>query len=156
MGQDRGVLAGPAEAQEIGIALVGSVADHPVRLSVEPATVVLDVRRSQPEADLDLTPVVRVAGERDLPVERLRLIGSPVHGLFVDAPQELLLATFDPPLDETTSRLLGQGELRVPAAEEPSSRTREVRRRRITPHDEIQTPPSAPRVSPRLGTTSRR
>jgi len=106
-----------AEAQEIGIALVGSVADHPVRLSVEPATVVLDVRRSQPDADLDLTPVVRVAGERDLPVGRLRLVGSPVHGLFVDAPQELLLAAFDPPLDETTSRLLGQGELRVPAAE---------------------------------------
>ena len=108
-----------AEAQAAGIDLVGVRPDQPVRLLPEPAAVLLDARRAGAEADLELAPRVRLAVEGELPVGELRLVGSPAHGLFVDAPEELLLAAFDPPLDEATSRLLQQGALRIPAAEVP-------------------------------------
>lgn len=79
------------EAQGVGIALVGTQPEQPVRLSAEPAAVLLDVRRDGPDADLQLVPRVRVTGEPDLPKSRLRLLGNPAHGLFVNAPDELLL-----------------------------------------------------------------
>ena len=106
-----------AEAQQAGIALVGTHPEQSVRLSAEPAAVLLDVRRDEPDADLHLDPTVRVAGEPDLADSRLRLVGDPAHGLFVDAPDELLLAAFAQPLDDATFRLLNSGALRIPAAE---------------------------------------
>jgi superfamily II DNA or RNA helicase len=108
-----------AEAQECGIALLGLDIERPVRLSAEPASVVLDVRRAGPETDLDLALVVRVPGRPDLPADQLCPVGSPAHGLFVDAPDELLLTAFDRTLDASTARLLEQGALGVPAAEVP-------------------------------------
>jgi superfamily II DNA or RNA helicase len=112
------------EAQKAGVALVGTCPDQPVRLSAEPATVLLDVRREQPDADLQLVPTVRVAGEPDLPKSRLRLVGEPAHGLVVDAPDQLLLAAFAQPLDDATFELVRSGALRIPAAEAPRFLTR--------------------------------
>ncbi|MEX2289072.1 MAG: DEAD/DEAH box helicase [Mycobacteriales bacterium] len=122
------------EAQEAGIALVGTQPEQSVRLSAEPAVVLLDVRRDQPDADLHLVPTVRVVGEPDLPDSRLRLVGSPAHGLFVDAPEDLLLAPFSQPLDDGTSRLLHSGALRVPAPDAPRflSRYYPALRQRVT------------------------
>jgi superfamily II DNA or RNA helicase len=108
-----------AEARACDIALVGVKVDQPVRLSTEPATVVLDVRRVGADADLELTATVRLSGQDELPAGRRCLVGSPPHGLFVAAPGGLLLARFDPPLDAATSRLLDSGALRIPAAEAP-------------------------------------
>jgi superfamily II DNA or RNA helicase len=106
-------------AQRAGVALVGTHPDQSVRLSAEPASVVLDVRRDEPEGDLRLVPAVRVAGEPDLPKKQLRLVGNPAHGLFVDAPDELLLGAFAQPLDDATFALVRSGPLRIPAAEAP-------------------------------------
>ena len=105
------------EAQEQGIALVGTSVEQVVRLSDEPAALVLDLRQQGADADLDLVPTLRV-GE-GLPGGRLGLVGRPAHGLFVDSPQQLLLASFDPPLGAATSRLLDAGPLRIPAVEVP-------------------------------------
>ena len=103
-----------AEAQAAGLALVAAQVGRPVRLST--AAVVLDVRRAA-DAGLELAPSVRLAGDAAPSAGRLCLVGSPAHGLFVDAPEELLLAVFDPPLDASTYRLLDVGALRIPAAE---------------------------------------
>ncbi len=107
------------EAQRAGVVLVGTYPDQSVRLSVEPAAVLLDVRRDEPDADLQLVPTVRVAGEPELPKSRLRLVGNPAHGLFVDAPEQLLLAAFAQPLDDAIFELVRSGALRIPAAETP-------------------------------------
>jgi hypothetical protein len=107
------------EAQEAGIVLAGTYQEQPVRLSAEPATVVLDVRRDEPDAGLHLVPAVRVSGRPDPPGSSLHLVGKPAHGVFVDAPDELLLAAFPKPLDPATSRLLDAGAMQVPAPDAP-------------------------------------
>jgi hypothetical protein len=107
------------EAQEQGIALVGTPVGQVVRLSGEPAALVLDLRQQGADAELVLVPTLRVGGGPGLPAGRLCLVGRPAHGLFVDSPEQLLLASFDPPLDAATSRLLDSGPLRIPAVEAP-------------------------------------
>lgn len=107
-----------AEATGSGILLLGGTdATRPVHLVESPATVVLDVRQRGVKRDGELALWVRVPDEPDLPPEAVDLVGDPAHGLFVDAPDRLLLARFEQPLDAATHRLLEQGGLRIPARE---------------------------------------
>ena len=107
-----------AETTDSGILLFGGVdAARPVHLVEGAASVVLDVRQRGVRRDAELALRVRVPGEVDLPPEAVELVGDPAHGLFVDAPDRLLLARFEPALDAATHRLLGQGGLRIPARE---------------------------------------
>ena len=108
-----------SEAQEAGIALLSSRASQPVQLPRDPAAVVMDMRRRGPQADAELAVGVRIPGEPDVSPAGLVLVGGPAHGLFVDGPDRLLLASFERPLDTATQRLLEQGALRIPAPDVP-------------------------------------
>jgi hypothetical protein len=58
------------DAQDAGIALVGTDPQQQVRMSAEPAAVQLDVRRPDPDGDLQLVPGVRVVREPGAPDSR--------------------------------------------------------------------------------------
>ncbi len=106
------------DAQRAGIALVAGArgATRTVHLVGAPASVVLDVRRSERDG-ARLGAVVRVPGEPDLAPGRARLVGQPAHGMYLEDGDRLLLARFDPPLAPAVSALLDVDVLEVPAAE---------------------------------------
>ncbi len=90
-----------------------------VQLAQGPASIVLDLRQPA-QADVELAVVVRIPGEADLAPDRVSAVGDPAHGLFVDDPDRLLLAPFDRPLDDATSRLLtGGAAVSIPADDMP-------------------------------------
>ena len=96
-----------------------------VQLADEPASVVVDVRLTDGDADTEadrgarLGLLVRVPGEDDRPVEAVDLVGDPPHALVVDDDDRLLLARFDPPLDPAVARLVHAPPLRIPPADVP-------------------------------------
>ncbi len=108
-----------SEAQAAGVVLLDGRAHPRVRLSGRPATVVMDVRQPDPQADAELQVAAQLAGESDWVPAGHVLVGRPAHGLFVDGPDHLLLAAFERPLDAAIERLLEQGTLRIPAQEVP-------------------------------------
>ena len=96
-----------------------------VQLADAPASVVVDVRLTDGDADTEaergarLGLLVRVPGEDDRSVEAVDLVGDPPHALVVDDDDRLLLARFDPPLDPAVARLVHAPPLRIPPADVP-------------------------------------
>ncbi|HET7399145.1 MAG TPA: DEAD/DEAH box helicase [Intrasporangium sp.] len=122
------------ESEEAGIPLVsGAKGETPVLLHEEPAAVVLDVRRTGPRGDATVTPRVRMPGAEagvdrepdgsdgaDQEPRLGGLVGTPPHGAFVQTADALVLARFDPPLDESIGTLVTRADVvTVPGAELP-------------------------------------
>ncbi|MCW2623103.1 MAG: hypothetical protein JWL64_2705, partial [Frankiales bacterium] len=102
-----------AEVDAAGVPLLSGKADQAVELAKGLASPVADVTRTS--AGVEVTTAVRLDGEPDgLPGAPV-LVGSPAHSLFIDAPDRLLIARFDRPLDPATQRLLTAGAVQIPA-----------------------------------------
>jgi superfamily II DNA or RNA helicase len=110
-----------AAVQHAGVPLVAAGRDAPpVRLSEQPARLILDVRRDPPDGPAELTSRLEMPDAPDVAPHRITLVGSPAHGCFVAERDRLLLVPFDAPLDEATSRLLRQREpVVIPAGDMP-------------------------------------
>ncbi|HEX5563183.1 MAG TPA: DEAD/DEAH box helicase [Nocardioidaceae bacterium] len=108
------------EASRAGVALVtGNKGLKTVTLVDDPATVVLDTRRNGHDGDLTVAPRVRVPGH-DVSTDCIGLLGSPPHGLYAQVAGDLVLARFDPPLDDSLGALVAGGNtVRVPASDAP-------------------------------------
>jgi superfamily II DNA or RNA helicase len=104
------------EARQAGVVLLDSGTGRTVQLADGPATVVMDVRQPDPQADVELVMAVRIP-DAEAARDPVVLVGRPAHGLFLNGSDRLLLAAFDRPLDPPVQRLLEQQAPRIPAAE---------------------------------------
>jgi SNF2-related domain/Helicase conserved C-terminal domain/SWIM zinc finger len=109
------------DAEQAGIPLVtGSKGQTPVRVEPDPATVVLDVRRSGAGGDVSVSPDLRIPGADVAAGDALGFLGAPPHGVVVHGPGRLVLARIDPPLDASLGRLVLDGHaVQIPADDVP-------------------------------------
>ncbi|HET7357251.1 MAG TPA: DEAD/DEAH box helicase [Nocardioidaceae bacterium] len=84
-----------------------------VVVAEQPVAVALDLRRDADRSGVRVAPRVTM-GERDLPADRLDLVGSPPHGVVLHGPRELVLGRLDRPLRPAVATLLGGASLHVP------------------------------------------
>jgi superfamily II DNA or RNA helicase len=111
-----------SDAVAAGVELVGDPrGTHAVELA-GPADVLLDLVRPATDGDAELTAVLRLDGEPDLPLgsaaDQVLLVGEPAHGAAVEHDHRLVLAAFAQRLDPALTKLLeGSLPLRIPADE---------------------------------------
>jgi superfamily II DNA or RNA helicase len=84
-----------------------------VVIAEQPIAVALDLRRDADGSDVRVVPRVTM-GERELPADRLDLLGSPPHGVVVHGPRELVLGRLERPLRPAVAALLRGPSLHVP------------------------------------------
>ncbi|MDN5767036.1 MAG: DEAD/DEAH box helicase [Humibacillus sp.] len=99
-----------ADAVEAGVEVVtGQKGAKPVRVSAEPAAVVIDATR-MPSGDLLVRPAVRLPGVDGPPA----LVGTPAHGAIAVTPRGLTLAPLERPLTDSLASLVDVGTLTIP------------------------------------------
>lgn len=116
--------------RQAGIPLVSPMGEERVELSDEPADTVMDLTRighgwgrddgSGEGADMVATVGLRLRGRPAGVDGTVHTVGDPVHGLFVNGTDRLLLAPLRRPLDAATSTLVRAGApIPIPAGDVP-------------------------------------